>query len=279
MLRVTPAPFEALLFSTDPSLIRETVRAGVGGVIVDWERRGKAARQVNADTQINGDTLADLRRVRAATDARVLCRINCFGPWTAQEIDRAVAAGADEIILPMVRTPAELSATRGHVAGRCGLGILIETDAAVARLAELLDARQEPPLTRVYVGLNDLAIDRGHTDIFTSVADGTVARVRAACSVAFGFGGLTVPDRGSPIPSRLLIGEMVRLECRFSFLRRSFHRDIAGRDPGTEVMRLLEAVAAAAVRSRDEVARDQAELLARIAAGVPVVEHSAAARG
>ena len=31
------------------------------------------------------------------------------------------------------------------------------------------------PLTRVYVGLNDLSIDRGLANIFTSVADGTVS--------------------------------------------------------------------------------------------------------
>ena len=49
--------------------------AGVEGVVVDWERKGKLERQARADTQIGCDTLADLRRIRAATHARVLCRI------------------------------------------------------------------------------------------------------------------------------------------------------------------------------------------------------------
>ena len=39
------ADFELLLFSTDPLLARQATEAGVQGVIVDWERIGKAQRQ------------------------------------------------------------------------------------------------------------------------------------------------------------------------------------------------------------------------------------------
>ena len=83
--------------------------AGVDGFIVDWECKGKEKRQAGADTEINEDTPEDLRRVRAATNARVLCRLNQPGPWTAGEIEEAVAGGADEILLPMVRSPGKSS--------------------------------------------------------------------------------------------------------------------------------------------------------------------------
>jgi len=122
------------------------------------------------------------------------------------------------------------------------------------------------PVSRVYVGLNDLAIERKTPNIFTAVADGTVERIRRAFPVPFGFGGLTLPDRGHPIPCRLLIGEMARLPCDFSFLRRSFHRDIQGRVLAVEIPRLLEALQQARLRSPETVARDQSDLKQAIAA-------------
>ena len=43
------ASFELLLFSSDPALIAEAEAGGVAGVVVDWEREGKAQRQAHAD--------------------------------------------------------------------------------------------------------------------------------------------------------------------------------------------------------------------------------------
>jgi hypothetical protein len=257
--------FELLLFSTDPVFVAEAVRAGVAGVVVDWERIGKHRRQDSWDTQINGDTAEDLRRVRAATDVRVLCRINGFGETTVAEIEEAIGAGADEILLPMVRSVDQVRTVLELVGGRADLGILVETVDAVY-LAEQLGAL---PLRRVYVGLNDLAIDRNSANVFSAVVDGTVERVRRGVPVPFGFAGLTRPDGGDPIPCRLLIGEMARLRCRFTFLRRSFHRDLRGRQVAVEVPRILESLREAARRTPEEVARDHEELAARVAAWRP----------
>ncbi|WP_324273448.1 hypothetical protein [Blastococcus brunescens] len=43
--------------------------------------------------------------------------------------------------------------------------------------------------------------------------------------------------------SDLLAAELVRLRTDFTFLRRSFTADMAGRDPFTEVPRLLQSLA------------------------------------
>jgi hypothetical protein len=248
--------FELILFSTDPLFIRVGVMAGLDSVIVDWEHEGKEARQAGADTQINHDTLEDLRAVRACTRARVLCRLNGYGPTTKREVEQAVEAGGDELLLPMVRTVKEVETTLRQVDGRCQLGILIETLPAVTLASDL--ARL--PMSRVYVGLNDLALARQSCNIFTAVADGTVERVRQHFTIPFGFGGLTLPECGFPVPCRLLIGEMARLGCSFSFLRRSFHRDIHGRDLAVEIPRLRQALADAALRPPEAVARDRADL-------------------
>lgn len=260
-------PVDLFLFTVDPAWGADVVAAGAAGIVVDWERRGKHRRQLGEDTQINGDTPADLSRVRAATAGRLICRINGFGPWTPAEVDDAVARGADELLLPMVRTPEEVDRTLDLVGGRCGLGILVETQDGVARAAEL--ARR--PLSRVYVGLNDLRIDRGAQQLFTPLVDGTVAAVRACVPGRFGVAGLTLPDGGAPVPAWLLAAELVRLGADFTFLRRSFTADMAGRDPFVEVPRLHAVLAGLAAAPADEVARRRAAFVAAVA-GVPVAQ-------
>ena len=260
MLPSRPDGIDAFVFTVDPGFARMAVRAGAAGVIVDWERRGKRERQAGADTQVNTDSPADLARVRAATPGTVVCRVNGWGPWSEAELEQAVALGADEVLLPMVRRPEEIDAALAVVAGRCGLGILVETTEAVRRVDELV----RRPVGRVYVGLNDLMIDRGGRTLFAALIDGTVDRVRAAMppGVPFGVAGLTLPEAGRPVPCRLLAAELARLDASFTFLRRSFHADVAGRDLALELPRVVGSVAAARRRPAHLRAADRAELVA-----------------
>jgi citrate lyase beta subunit len=257
---------DLFLFTTDPAWGRDVVAAGAAGIVVDWERRGKAARQEGEGTQINADTPDDLSRVRAATDGRLLCRINGYGPWTAHEVADAIARGADELLLPMVRTPDEVDRTLELVGGRVGLGILIETQDAVDRAAALA-AR---PLSRIYVGLNDLRIDRRSTELFRPLVDGTVDAVRAEVAQPFGVAGLTLPEGGYPVPSELLAAELVRIDADFTFLRRAFTADIAGRDPFVEVPRVLAAVEQLRAARPHEAAARRDAFVAHVDGTLPV---------
>lgn len=253
-------PLDLLLFTVDPDLANGAVDAGVAGVVVDWENRGKHRRQLGADTEVNAHTPADLARVRAATDGRVLCRIDAAGPHTAGQVERAVALGADELLLPMVRCPGDVDLALDAVAGRVPLGILVETQDAVDCIAEL--ARR--PLGRVYLGLNDLMIDRRRSVLFEPLVDGTADAVRQAVGVPFGVAGLTRVGGGAPVPSRLLAGELARLEADFTFLRRSFTADVPRASLGVEVPRLLAQVAQLRRRTDEQVVADRAELLAAV---------------
>lgn len=247
-----------------PAAARAVVGAGASGVVVDWERRGKGRRQAGADTQINADTPEDLAAVRAAQAGVVLCRVNQWSRWTPAEIDLAVSCGADEVLLPMVRRPEEVDAALDAVAGRCRLGILVETTEGVRRVDELV----ERPLSRLYVGLNDLMIDRGGGPLFLALVDGTVDRVAAAAAgagIALGVAGLTLPEAGRPVPCRLVLGALARVGASFTFLRRSFWADTAGRDLAVEVPRILAAAEGATRRSPEAVAADHAELTATVA--------------
>ncbi|HWH30201.1 MAG TPA: aldolase/citrate lyase family protein [Mycobacteriales bacterium] len=255
---------DLLLFTADPARAAAAVPAGLAGIVVDWERRGKARRQEGEDTQINEHTAADLARVRAATTGRVVCRLDAVGPHTAGQVDDAVRLGADEVLLPMVRRPEEVDAALDAAAGRCGVGVMVETQDAV----ECVRAIARRPLRRVYVGLNDLRIDRGSTSLFEPLVDGTVDAVRAAVDVPLGVAGLTRVGGGAPVPSRLLAGELVRLGASFTFLRRSFIADVPTARMADEVPRMHAQLAQLAQRSAAEEVDDQLALAAAVGTGV-----------
>jgi hypothetical protein len=162
----------------------------------------------------------------------------------------------------MVRSPEEVVEVIRLVADRCGVGIFVETLDAVRHADQL--ARL--PISRVYVGLNDLSIERRSRSIFEPLTNGLVDAIRPLFTVPFGLAGLTLPECGRPIPCRLLIGEITRLSCGFSFLRRSWRRDMAGRDPRAELPRIRAAIEGAGQRSAGEIARDRAELVEIVAA-------------
>lgn len=253
---------QLFLFAIDAPLLARSIDAGIDGVIVDWECRGKHVRQAGADTEINAHTLEDLVRVRASTRATVVCRVNAPAERGLAEIEDAIEGGADEVLIPMVRTPGDVERALAVADGRVGVGVLIETAEAVANAAEI----GRLPLTRVYLGLNDLAIDRGADSIFTALTDGTVDRVRQSVDVPFGVAGVTDPDCGNPIPCRLLIAELARLEADFTFLRRAFRRDTPAEDAAVTLARIRQASAHAQLRSPQEVEADRTELLDRVRA-------------
>jgi hypothetical protein len=231
-------PFQLLLFAQTGLIAAAADAAGIDGLVVDWENRGKTDRQAGFDTEINAHTREHLRRIRAATTRPIVCRLNGYGAWTSEEIEAALGDGADELLLPMVRRPDEAARALDAVRDRARLGVLIETDEAVrcrVALARL-------PLSRIYVGLNDLAIDRGCASIFDALVDGTVDAVRRDVDLPFGFGGLTLPHLGRPVPCHLLIQEMARLRCSFTFLRRSFLRDVAPADFAAATAQIREAL-------------------------------------
>jgi hypothetical protein len=88
---------------------------------------------------------------------------------------------------------------------------------------------------------------------------------------AFGVGGLTLPEGGAPVPAWLLAAELVRLGADFTFLRRSFTADMAGRDPFVEVPRLLAVLTGLATATAVEVAERRAAFVAAVT-GVPAVQ-------
>jgi len=271
---LTPSHFELLLFSIDADEAARHAAAGIDGIVVDCEQRGKERRQQGVDTEVNHATVDDLREVRRATSAKVICRLNGLHPGTREELEHAIAAGADEVLLPMVEHEHEVVDLLEMADGRCDVGILIETLGAVRRAPALAVL----PLSRVYVGLQDLAIQTGSRNIFMPLSDGTIERLRREFAIPFGVGGLTIPGRGHPIPTRLLASEMSRLRCDFTFLRRSFKRDTARMSPAPAIEMIRSMFRELDVRTPAEVHVDHSALVESVAEwdGTPTaLEHGA----
>jgi hypothetical protein len=263
-----------LLFSHDAAYSAAAIAGGVARVIVDWESDGKFERQAGRDTEVNRGTLADLVAAVAVAGDRVACRINNTAAGREVECDLAVEHGAGEVWLPMVRDIAEVEQCLRRLDGRASLGVLVETRAALALGREL----QALPLARVYVGLNDLRIDRGHARLFDPIVDGTLDRFRETYAGPFGFAGITVPTAGRPVPQRWLLAAMMRLGCTFGVARRAFRADVPAAQVGMALAQIDEHARALAARSPTQVVADQQEL-ARVLRDLPATAPMPVATG
>jgi hypothetical protein len=258
-------PFSLVLQSTETPLIQAAVRAGADAVLVNWEANRRSRGGALPEGGVHPDDLADLRRVRGATKARVICRLNPFSEATKAEVEAAIAGGADEILLPQARSPNEVDETIRLAGGRRPVGIVIERMEAVEAVHHF--ARR--PLARVRVGLTDLSAERGDPNPFTPIVDGTLDRIRRPFGAPFGFSELTSPDRESPVPTRLLMAEMTRLSCSHAFLPRSFHEGTAGREVSKEIAGIRRAMQDTAVMGVGEILRACDKFAAAVAAWKP----------
>jgi hypothetical protein len=157
----------------------------------------------------------------------------------------------------MVQDREEVESFLALIDGRAESAILVETEAAVRNASGFSDL----PIDAIFVGLNDLAISRGKSNIFLPVVDGTVDKLRRIMpKPSFGFGGATCADLGNPVPARLLVGTMAAIGANFTFLRRSFRRDIVGRNLAGEVSGIRKLWSELIGRSAERIRSDHQEL-------------------
>ena len=252
--------FDLLLFHRDFETSQTYLKAGVDGIIVDLETAGKAKRQLGFDTEINDHTIADLHALRANSDGYLLCRLS-GADVTETEVSQVIQAGANEIIVPMLNSMFQAERICRLAENICKVTLMVETVEAMG-IAEKLS---KLPVARIYVGLNDLRIARQTASIFSPLADGTLERLRAAIKgPAFGFGGLTLPSKGAPLPAFHLYNEMARLDANFTFLRRSFYRDVDQLAPETALSNIKSHYAAARMRPSAQINENHSAMIAAL---------------
>ena len=215
-----------MYITNDPQVAALADRAGVDRIFIDLETVGKQLRQGGMNTVQSDHTLADIRAVRPAVKrAELMVRVNPIYDWSREEIDAALAAGADTLMLPFFRTAAQAEQFLTMVDGRARTILLVETPEAVEALDEILAL---PGIDECHIGLNDLHLGYGRKFMFELLADGTVDRITDKCKahgIPFGIGGIARLGRGT-LPAERILAEHVRLGSQAVILSRSFCNDI-----------------------------------------------------
>ncbi len=217
-----------MYITKDPEIARIAEEAGVDRIWVDLEYIGKALRQGGLDTVQSHHTIEDIKVIHAAINrAELQVRVNPIHEATADygdsrsEIDDAIAAGADRLMLPYFKTVEEVETFLDLVDGRVRNNLLLETPEAVERIDEILAL---PGIDEIHIGLNDLSLGYGKPFLFDLLADGTVERLclkfREA-GIPYGFGGVASLGRGL-LPAEYVIREHYRLGSTRVILSRSF---------------------------------------------------------
>ncbi|MCU9951385.1 aldolase/citrate lyase family protein [Pseudomonas sp. PDM13] len=200
------------------------IASGVDRIFVDTEIIGKDARQGHLSTVISRHTLDDVRRIRSVVpEGRLLVRINPIHEGSEAEIDLAIEAGADVLMLPMFRCVEEVELFTAAVGGRARCNLLVETVSAAANLKACVDV---PGVDEVHIGLNDLHLELGLDFMFEPLASGVVdsmAEILRGSGKPFGIGGIARVGEGL-LPAELLLAEHVRLGSTAAILSRTFHR-------------------------------------------------------
>ena len=219
------ARFRFTLMTDDAELAGAADEAGVDRVGLDLERLGKHERQgAHPHLRISDHRVEQLPSVRARlTQARAFARVNPLNPGSALEIERAVDAGAEVLMLPYFHTAAEVESFVRLVRGRAVVSLLLETAAAAEDAGAIARVRG---VDEIVVGLNDLSLDLGFSNQFTllvsPVLEHVAGEVRAA-GLPFGFGGLADPANDSlPVPPSLVYAQYPRLGATRAFVARRF---------------------------------------------------------
>ena len=206
-------PLRLMLMTNDPGIARLAEAAGVDRLFVDTEVRGKAERQAGRNTIISGHTLEDVRAVRAAAPAtELMVRLNPPFDGTPGEVDDAIEAGADVLMLPMFNEAEQVAqfvrAVRGRTARTC---LLLETATALARIDTILEV---DGIDEVHVGLNDLHISFDLDFMFELLAGGSwSSRVTGCAPAADRFASASGVARGYRRRTRWLPRSCSRSMC------------------------------------------------------------------
>lgn len=258
-----------ILITNEPDLASYAEDCGVSRIFVDLERLGKVERQGHLDTLISKHSMDDVAKVKAKLkNADLLVRLNPLHDNSRAEVDAAVQAGADTLILPMFRSAEEVEAFCQLVDGRVGVMPLVETLGAAQSIDQIVKIEG---VTEVYVGLNDLHLDMGLRFMFEPLANGVVdeiVRSIKAVGLPFGFGGIARVGEGV-LPGELVLGEHIRLGSGSVILSRTFHRksenvsDIkASLNLKHELDKLIQAGDVLKLRPDQQVAADHQRLQA-----------------
>lgn len=223
-------PLKLMYITNSEDVAHIAEEAGGDRIFVDMEYIGKTDRQGGMDTVQSRHTADDVRRLaQCLNKAELFVRVNPIHEKTdeynssKEEIDEAIEAGADLLMLPYFKTAEEVQTFVKYVNGRAKTVLLVETPEAAAIAEDLV---QIPGIDEMFIGLNDLSLGYGKNFMFELLLDGTVEELCLKFrkgGIPYGFGGIASLGKGM-LPSEYVIKEHYRLGSACAILSRSFCR-------------------------------------------------------
>ena len=226
-----------MYITNNPVIAQIAQEAGVDRIWIDMEYIGKDERQGGMDTVKNHHTIDDIKKLRPiVTNAELMVRVNPLHTATADycssevEINQAIKAGADVIMLPMFKTVDDVKKFVSYVDGRAKVQLLVETVEAAANIDSILEV---PGIDEVHIGLNDLHIAMHKTFMFELICDDTVSYLCNKIKekgIKYGFGGIARVGYGM-LPAEHIIAEHYHLGSTAAILSRGFCDANVVKDP------------------------------------------------
>ena len=252
---------ELMLFTNDVTLAKAAYRAKIDRLVIDLERKNKSTRQQGYHLEINDHKIEDIKKIKTAVPIKVMCRLNAFNSGTKNEIEEVLNAGADILMLPMFKTPLEVSQFYEIVSKRANTSLLFETKEAISCINHFKDF----DVNEIYVGLNDLGIAYKVKFPYELISKGIVDYVREQFpNHDFGFGGITVLDKGFPLPTKDIIKELARLRANQVIIRRAFKRDIVKKNMKKEVKRIKNFYKVCESRNEQHIKNEHLKVIEKI---------------
>ena len=215
-----------MYITNNPVTAKIAQEAGVDRIWVDMEYIGKNERQGGMDTVQNHHTIDDIKKLRPiVTKSELMVRVNPLHEATSEycsskdEINDAINAGADILMLPMFKTAKDVEKFIKYVGGRTKVQLLLET--AVENFDEILNV---PGIDEIHIGLNDLHLAYHKTFMFELLCDNTVSKLCKKIGnkgIKYGFGGIARVGLGL-LPAEYIITEHYHLGSTAAILSRGF---------------------------------------------------------
>lgn len=201
---------------------------GVDRIFIDFEYIGKEERQRGLDSVKSHHSVSDVTAIRKVLkNSDLMVRVNpiheksSYYSSSDYEINSAIDAGADLIMLPMYRSMDEVERFLKIVDGRAKTQLLAETPEACSIMNEVALL---PEVDEIHIGLNDLHLAYHKKFMFELLADGTVDKICNDIKKSgkpFGFGGIARIGYGM-LPAEYIIKEHYRIGSTRAILSRSF---------------------------------------------------------
>lgn len=221
-------PLKLMYITNNPKIATIAENSGVDRIFIDMEYIGKEERQAGLNTVKSHHTIQDIENIKKCiTKSELLVRINPIHNKTnhycssKEEIDLAIDAGADILMLPMIKDVSDVEKFISFVNGRVKTMLLIETAESNENIDKILEVNG---IDEVHIGLNDMHLAYNKKFMFELLIDGTVERLISKFkekNIPYGFGGIARLGYGM-LPAEKVIMEHYRLGSTKAILSRSF---------------------------------------------------------